>query len=204
MQAYLTVDAIFQDGDYVWAHTDYILPGWGPMIGFDIFRFENGLIVEHWDNLQTTAGPNPSDHSMTDGPTRPTDLELTDHNRGYIRKYVEEVLVGGNNNLLMSYYFGNNYIQHNPWIGDGLTGTTGLFQGVAALAKAGHAVKYTKLRQVLAEGDFVLVTSEGLFGNQVTAYYDMMRVEHGKIAEHWDVLQPIPAREHWRNDNGKF
>ena len=41
---------VFQDGDYVFAHTDYNF--FGDKIGFDIFRFENGKIVEHWDNLQ--------------------------------------------------------------------------------------------------------------------------------------------------------
>jgi predicted SnoaL-like aldol condensation-catalyzing enzyme len=45
---------VFQDGDFVFAHTDYNL--FGPKVGFDIFRFENGKIVEHWDNLQETAG----------------------------------------------------------------------------------------------------------------------------------------------------
>ena len=35
----------FEDGDYVFAHTSYSF--FGPKIGFDIFRFENGKIVEH-------------------------------------------------------------------------------------------------------------------------------------------------------------
>lgn len=40
----------FQDGNYVFTHTEYDF--FGPKVGFDIFKFENGLIVEHWDNLQ--------------------------------------------------------------------------------------------------------------------------------------------------------
>jgi predicted SnoaL-like aldol condensation-catalyzing enzyme len=43
---------VFQDGDFVFAHTEYDF--FGPKIGFDIFRFEQGRIVEHWDNLQET------------------------------------------------------------------------------------------------------------------------------------------------------
>jgi predicted SnoaL-like aldol condensation-catalyzing enzyme len=58
---------VFEDGDYVFAHTNYNF--FGPKIGFDIFRFENGRIVEHWDNLQETTGRNPNGHTMTDGPT---------------------------------------------------------------------------------------------------------------------------------------
>ena len=64
---------IFQDGDYVFAHTDYDF--FGPKIGFDIFRFEAGKIVEHWDNLQEMpSSPNPSGHTMTDGPNEAADL----------------------------------------------------------------------------------------------------------------------------------
>ena len=69
---------VFEDGDFVFAHTDYNF--FGPKIGFDIFRFEDGKIVEHWDNLQTTAGPNPSGHTMADGPTQATDLDKTEAN----------------------------------------------------------------------------------------------------------------------------
>lgn len=43
---------VFQDGNFVFAHTEYNF--FGPKVGFDIFRFEDGKIVEHWDNLQET------------------------------------------------------------------------------------------------------------------------------------------------------
>ncbi len=36
---------VFQDGDFVFAHTEYDF--FGPKIGFDVFRFEGGKIVEH-------------------------------------------------------------------------------------------------------------------------------------------------------------
>ena len=39
----------FEDGDYVFTQTIYDF--FGPKIGFDVFRFEDGKIVEHWDNL---------------------------------------------------------------------------------------------------------------------------------------------------------
>lgn len=41
----------FQDGNFVFTHTDYNF--FGPKIGFDIFRFEDGKIVEHWDVIET-------------------------------------------------------------------------------------------------------------------------------------------------------
>src|SRR5690349_830062 len=66
---------VFQDGDRVFAHTEYDF--FGPKIGFDVFRFEDGRIVEHWDNLQETAASNPSGHTMTDGPTTSRDADKT-------------------------------------------------------------------------------------------------------------------------------
>jgi predicted SnoaL-like aldol condensation-catalyzing enzyme len=83
---------VFEDGDYVFAHTDYDFNE--VEIGFEVFRFEDGLAVEHWDNLQTKAAtPNPSGHSMIDGSTEMTDVERTEENRGFIRSFVDEVLV---------------------------------------------------------------------------------------------------------------
>ena len=49
---------VFEDGDYVITHTKYDF--FGPKSGFDVFRFEDGLIVEHWDNLIDQQPANPS------------------------------------------------------------------------------------------------------------------------------------------------
>jgi predicted SnoaL-like aldol condensation-catalyzing enzyme len=46
--------------------------------------------------------------------------------------------------------------------------------------------------------------SEGGFGDRVTSYYDLYRIQNGKIAEHWDTLEHIPPRTEWKNSNGKF
>jgi predicted SnoaL-like aldol condensation-catalyzing enzyme len=95
----------------------------------------------------------------------------------------------------------NNCIQHNPRVADGLTG---LVAGLQALAEQGLAVKYERVHKVRGEGNFVLVVSEGNFGEQSTSYYDLYRIQDGKIAEHWDTLEPIPPRADWKNANGKF
>jgi predicted SnoaL-like aldol condensation-catalyzing enzyme len=191
---------VFHDGDFVFAHTDYNF--FGPKIGFDIFRFENGAIVEHWDNLQATpAGPNPSGHTMIDGPTEPTDLDRTDANKALVRAFVDDVLVHGRLEQLAGYFDGDRYVQHNPQIADGLSG---LGAALAAMAAQGVVMKYDVIHRVLGEGNFVLAVSEGSFGGAPTAFYDLFRVERGTIAEHWDTLETIPPREQWKNANGKF
>lgn len=191
---------VFRDGDHVFAHTEYNF--FGPKIGFDIFRFENGKIVEHWDNLQETPKKaNPSGRSMTDGPTAVTDLNKTAANKKLVQSFVDDILVNGRMDKLASYFDGDNYIQHNPQIGDQLSGLGAALQ---AMAKQGITMKYDRIHKVLGEGNFVLVASEGTLAGQHTSFFDLFRVENGKIAEHWDTIEAIPAKADWKNSNGKF
>ncbi len=190
---------VFEDGDFVVAHSEYNF--FGPKIGFDVFRFEDGLIVEHWDNLQETAGPNPSGHTMIDGPTTPTDLDSTEANKALVRRLVDDILVNGRMELLAGYFDGDNYIQHNPHIADKVSG---LNAAMRAWAEKGISLKFDRVHKILAQGSFVLAISEGALGGQHTAFYDLFRVQDGKIAEHWDVLEAIVPKEQWKNQNGKF
>lgn len=191
---------LLQDGEYVVAHTVYNF--FGPKIGFDVFRFENGKIVEHWDNLQTTPDqPNPSGRTMTDGATEVADLEKTDSNKALVNAFVNDVLVSGKLDKLPGYFDGDNYLQHNPAIADGLSG---LGAALKAMADQGITMKYTRVHKVLGQGNFVLVISEGEFAGKSTSFYDLFRVHQGKIAEHWDTMETIPAHADWKNPNGKF
>ncbi len=190
---------VFQDGNFVFAHTDYNF--FGPKIGFDIFRFEDGKIVEHWDNLQETAGPNPSGHTMVDGATQVADLDKTEANKALVKNFVEDILVNGKMDKLAGYFDGDNYIQHNPQIPDQLSG---LGKALGEWVKQGITMKYDKIHKVLGEGNFVLVVSEGHLAGKHSSFYDLLRVQNGKIAEHWDTIEPITAKDTWKNSNGKF
>lgn len=191
---------VFADGDFVFAHTEYNF--FGPKIGFDIFRFEAGAIVEHWDNLQETPTvANPSGRSMIDGPVEATDLDKTEVNKTLVKGFVEEVLIGGQMQRLAAYFDADNYQQHNPQIADGLSG---LGAALKAMAEAGIALKFDRVHRVLGEGNFVLAVSEGSLGGTASAFYDLFRVENAKIVEHWDTIETIPPRDQWKNDNGKF
>lgn len=190
---------VFEDGDFVFAHTDYDF--FGPKIGFDIFRFEDGRIVEHWDNLQETAPPNPSGRTMIDGPTAATDLAQTEANKAFVRAFVDDILVKGRMDRLATYFSGDAYAQHNPKIADGLSGLAAALQ---AMAEAGVDMTYDQVHRVLGKGDFVLTVSEGRFAGQPSAFYDLFRVAGGRITEHWDTIETIPPRREWKNANGKF
>jgi predicted SnoaL-like aldol condensation-catalyzing enzyme len=190
---------VFQDGNFVFAHTEYNFAV--PRMGFDIWRFEGGKIVEHWDNHQERAGkPSPSGHTMIDGPTIASDLDKTEANKALMRTYMDDLL-SGRRDKFASYFDGNNYIQHSPLVADNLTG---LFAGLQSLAEQGLTVKYNRVHRILGEGSFVLVVAEGSFGERASSYCDLYRIQSGKIAEHWDTIEPIPPRSEWKNSNGKF
>ncbi|MEM1182123.1 MAG: nuclear transport factor 2 family protein [Acidobacteriota bacterium] len=190
----------FEDGDFVFTHTEYDF--FGPKVGFDIFRFENGLIVEHWDNLADIQPPNPSGRTQLDGPTEAEDLDRTEGNKALVRSFVDTVLVGGDASDLAAFINPQKYHQHNPAIADGLEGLGAALQ---AFAEQGLVLEYDRVHHVLGEGNFVLTVSEGRFGiGDHSAFYDLFRVEDGKIVEHWDTIETIPERSAWRNDNGKF
>ncbi|MCR9066038.1 MAG: hypothetical protein NXI00_18860 [Cytophagales bacterium] len=190
----------FQDGDFVFTHTNYNF--FGLKIGFDIFRFEDGLIVEHWDNLQETPESlNPRGHSMIDGSTEIKDLSKTDANKTLVKNFLEAILINGQMDKIGKYFDGDKYIQHNPQIADGLSG---LGYALEYMASQGLVMKFDKVHKVLGEGNFVLAVSEGSFGGAPSSFYDLFRIENGKIAEHWDVIEPIAAQETWKNKNGKF
>ncbi len=190
-----------QDGEYVALHTEYDF--FGPKAGFDIFRFEDGLIVEHWDNLQDVAKPNPSGRTQFDGATEITDVNKTDENKAIVSDFVQTILMKGDMSQI-SKFIGDkdsDYIQHNVAVADGLSG---LGVALKQLAEAGMPMVYSKNHLIIGEGNFVLSVSEGQFMNQHVAFYDLFRVDNGKIVEHWDTIEAIPSKSEWKNGNGKF
>ena len=189
----------FEDGDFVFTHTIYDF--FGPKIGFDLFRFESGLIVEHWDNLGEITPANPSGRTQVDGATAVQDLDKTEANKSFVKDFLETVLKNGEFDKLGNYFDGDNYIQHNSAIGDGLSG---LGKALEEMGKAGITMEYHKIHKVVGEGNFVLTVSEGKFAGQPTSFYDLFRVENGKIAEHWDIIETITPKAEWKNNNGKF
>ena len=193
------VHRAFQDGDYVFTHTEYDF--FGPKVGFDVFRFENGLIVEHWDNLLEVQAPNPSGRTQFDGATQSTNIGETAKNKQVVKDLLQNVFMKGQMDKIASYISPTTYIQHNPQIGDGLDG---LGKAMQAMGEKGMMMTYEKIHKVLGEGNFILTLSEGKLGNQHTAYYDLFRLENELIVEHWDVIAPIPPKSEWKNENGKF
>ena len=192
----------FQDGDMVITHTEYDF--FGPKAAFDVFRFEDGKIVEHWDNMSDVTPANPSGRTQFDGTTEVIDLDKTASNKKVVETLMNEVFLNGKMDNLATLINPTKYIQHNSGVADGLDG---LGAALKFFAENNMVMIYEKVHKILGQGNFVLTMSEGKFGKAPgdhVAYYDLFRLENGQIVEQWDVIQPIPQKAEWKNNNGKF
>lgn len=195
---------MFEDGNYVFMHNIWrnASPfGADEMVSFDIIRLdENGKVAEHWDAMTALVQETASGRTQTDGPVAVKDLDKTEENKALARALIEDILMGKNPDKITDYISAQQYHQHNPGIKDGLEG---IVEAVAYLSSQNNMFKYTHIHQILGEGNFVLTVSEGEWNGKQQVFYDLFRVEDGKMVEHWDVIQEIPS-ENLANDNGMF
>ena len=80
-------------------------------------------------------------------------------------------------------YFSPNYIQHNPSIPNGPAAIPVL------IARLGPEFRYEP-GMAVASGNLVMVHGRYTgWGPKPMVAVDIFRIENGKVAEHWDVLQ---------------
>lgn len=197
----ITIYRTIVDNDIVMLHSRYEgMPGRsGPVIAFDLFRFENSKIVEHWGGQEAEAGLNLSGRSQVDGPTELVDRDKTEANRTLVRNFKQVVTVDLRFDRVNDFIDDDRYFQHASKVGDGIAR---LKSRVSEVAKPDSAPVLIPRRYV-AEGNFVLAVVEARTVNP-TANYDLFRVENGRIVEHWDVVSAIPPLDRRKNENEPF
>ena len=67
----------------------------------------------------------------------------------------------------------------------------GYVEALKSLAEAGMPMVFEKNHAVFGEGNFVIAVSEGIFMKEKVAFYDIFRIENGKVVEHWDTIEKI-------------
>ncbi|HUA44869.1 MAG TPA: nuclear transport factor 2 family protein [Solirubrobacteraceae bacterium] len=88
------------------------------------------------------------------------------------------------------HYMREDYVQHNPQLP---TGREAFVQFVAGLLEQAPETTY-EIKRVIAEGEYVVFHAHLKMrpDDPGRAVADIFRVQDGRIAEHWDVIQPVP------------
>ena len=102
--------------------------------------------------------------------------------------------------ILRDECFAESYVQHSPHVDDGRDAVLTLF----ANRYARSPEISVSIKRTASEGDLVWIhqhvkRSPEDLGNAVV---NIFRMEDGKFAEHWNVIQPVPAES--KNDNTMF
>ncbi|MEO1268869.1 MAG: nuclear transport factor 2 family protein [Myxococcota bacterium] len=133
-------------------------------------------------NSDTTLDDNPqnTDHQETDMTAKAITLKAFD---AIFRDFDPEAA-----RALLA----EDYIQHNVSVP---TGATPVLAFIPDLKASGIT---PTTHRVIAEGDLVVMhntyTQAQAFGAETLVAFDIFRVENGKLAEHWDNLQPPPTQ----------
>ncbi|HMH12063.1 MAG TPA: nuclear transport factor 2 family protein [Edaphobacter sp.] len=190
----LAVVRAFQDGPYVVTQAKGQRSG--KEIFFDIFRFEDGLVVEHWAFSAKDAPPNRSRHTQIDGPTEAEHVEDTEKNKSLLRTYYETFHIRADHSRIEQYFTGDLMIRHEPGVRDGVAQ---FMRDVEALMQ--HRT-IDEIKFLLGHGDFVFIAAKGTHEGEPCVYADLYRVQDEKIVEHWGFPEMVPPKELWKNKNG--
>jgi predicted SnoaL-like aldol condensation-catalyzing enzyme len=123
-----------------------------------------------------------------------------EENKAVVREFYQLAFHQRKPEEAMARYVQTEYCQHNPRVGDGVASFIAF---VKKYIQAYPNLSYT-FKRIIAEGDLVMLHSHLLREptDRGLAVVDIVRLEDGKIAEHWDVIQEVP--EFSANSNSMF
>jgi predicted SnoaL-like aldol condensation-catalyzing enzyme len=96
-------------------------------------------------------------------------------------------------------FWSDTYIQHSAHIEPGREGLFNLIRSIPDTLRYEHGL-------ILAEGDYVIVHGRFSGHDRPAAWIaaDVVRIENGKLAEHWDVLQDEATQTESRSGRPMF
>ncbi len=127
-------------------------------------------------------------------------MDQTEENRALIGRFLGSVVIKAKHDRLPG-FMDPKYIEHNPSLSDGIES---LRASLEAKIDGIREIDYHIVHRILAQGNFVLSVCEGERACIHTAFYDLFRLDGGKIVEHWDTTEKVAPKDQWKNDNGKF
>jgi predicted SnoaL-like aldol condensation-catalyzing enzyme len=128
----------------------------------------------------------------------PEQTEKETRNEGIVMEFIDNVFIAKNVSAAVN-YLEEDYIQHNPMVP---TGREAFINTFTQIFEQNPNFDY-QVQRTYVDGDYVIVHSFSPDEENGNAIVDIFRVnENGKIAEHWDVIQPIPNNP--ANNNTMF
>ncbi len=152
-------------------------------IVMDLFRVDQGLIVEHWDAIQETDTPRFMEIPAI--PEMINEVKTTNiyQNKHRVQTYLREVWQKQQYQLLDEFVSPNVAFYH-PAMG----------KKEDKLQAYQQSITLQKAHRVIAEGDFVMVQCSAAIQGEASVLYLIYRLEQGKIAEGWSASQSVPAQ----------
>jgi predicted SnoaL-like aldol condensation-catalyzing enzyme len=186
------------DGNYVFVHVyQNINNGEARWVTTDLFDTDdNDKIIEHWDVIAAYVDESVSGHTQVDGPTEISDEDKTVANKATVASFIDDVLVHHRLDKIRIYVSSDTYTQHNPLLADGVEAFQEFMDG------PGKSVIYKNIFMRIGQGDLVMSYSLVNVDRSDMARFDLFRVEHGLIVEHWDNSEPVPDGP--QPNSGKF
>ena len=192
------------EDDYVAIHSTWDYgKGQDIYVYVDIWRMEDGKLVEHWDHSQVQPKNAENTNTLYLGPDV-NNYIAQDKKRNTERALAVLKTFDNLSDLsAVENYVTEEYIQHNPEVADGKKAFIDLFK---YLAKKNLKLK-TTVAKTITMGDMVLIHSKQVDLNKEndrgTGYIDIFRFDKdGLIAEHWDITEAVPEKS--KNTNGIF
>ncbi|MEM9384997.1 MAG: nuclear transport factor 2 family protein [Pseudomonadota bacterium] len=189
-ERHIEIPRAWTDGQYVFLHA-YQKMGDTQWVTTDFFDTDaDDKIIEHWDVITAFSGPGATGRTQVDGPTETVDHHLTDGNKARVMTMLERMIANPDTSATaLAPYVAEDLRQHNPQHGDGID---------AFLARA---LCYQEVVLCVGEGNFVATLCKADLGRQAMCQADIFRLDDGKIVEHWDNGEPVPAKD---VNGGKF
>lgn len=111
-------------------------------------------------------------------------------NRQVVTKFLDLINREGKVREAFETYAHENYVQHNPACEVGREGAIALIEQIVAMPGFQPSVK-----RLVVEDDIVVSHMHLDFGEHSPGFAvaDIWRLQGGKLIEHWDVIQEVPA-----------